>query len=447
MKTEDKLSPLPRLWMVERVPVEKFQINPKLELPQSNVEAFAKTFMGSTDHELKLLVFDLLRQICGKKLRLACNCTSRGILRPEISCRSRPGGRSFYLAKMPSSEKRPDHVPGCPFSRSVKFRIDKIKRSKSSAFEFSGNFALPVGRQSDAEPGGGGPSHRRNPNELPKMIRMFASLLGEAGFAHLVSSDDPSQKSDLYEQFDRLRRAARSFQVAKGIRLQRVFAQSLYDRDVKALNRRIALRYEKIPADRPRMGFVALYATDIGLRKLRGPSGELSIESDILLLPGTNLADYAGTPSLALISFAAPGDGYELKPISACAFPVFGGSCFTPVFGSLGRSVLSCLLGVRYRFASSHPHLSIEIEAPMERLVRGTEDVPDFIVNATNTQTGEIRSVYCLLDHERFSGQAEMRETITRQWRGVAGRAVFEIDMVQLEDPEALREAISIFLK
>ena len=446
MKSVDKTSPLPRLWLVERVPVEKFQINPKLELPQSNVKALAEIFMGSTDHEVKLLVFDLLRQICGRELRLACNCTSRGILRPEISCRTRRGGRSFYLAKMPSSEKRPDHVPGCPFSRSVKFRIDKVKRTKASAFEFAGNFALPVGRQPGSERSEVGSRHGRGSSELPKMIRMFASLLGEAGFAHLVSSDDRSQKLDLYEQFDRLRRAARSFQVAKGIPLQRVFSQSLYDKDLKALKRRIGLRYENVSADKPRTGFVALYATDIGLRKLRGPSGELSIESDILLLPGTRLEDYTGTPSLALICFAAPGDGYELKPISACAFPVFGGNCFTPVLGSLGRAVLSCLLDARHRLGSSHPHLSIEIEGPLERIVRGVLDLPDFIINSANAQTGEVRSVYCVLDHERFAGQPEARAAMTAQWRSVAGRAVFEIDAVQTDDPDTLREAISTCL-
>ena len=92
---------LPRLWMVERVRAEKFKIDPALELPNEAVRVFANLFQGSTQQAERNKAYDLLGQICGRKMRLACSCTSLGNLRPEISCRTRPGGQSFLMAKMP----------------------------------------------------------------------------------------------------------------------------------------------------------------------------------------------------------------------------------------------------------------------------------------------------------------------------------------------------------
>lgn len=434
---------LPRLWMVKRVPVEKFQINPKLELPESSVRTFTSMFQGSADHKVQLLAFDLLRMICDRKLRLACSCTADGHLRPEIMCRARRGGCSFSLAKMPSSPKRPEHLPSCPFSRNVKLTVDNVRRADRSVFGFSGNFALPISRGLPADPAEVSSRPTQAQTALPKLMRMFAALLGEAGFSHLVAKDRGAEEDDLYGQFDRLLRAAKTFNVAANLPLQRVFSKSLYDREVRAFKRRVEMRFESVDPDKPRIGFLALYTTQAEQRVLRGPSGEIEVASNVLFLPGTTEADYFKSPALALICYGAPKAGSELRPLTASIFPVYSGHCFTPLANDMARSVLKVLLAMRERLQTSHPHLAMDIEVPLERVVIGLPDVPDFKVNAVNKSTGEIRTVYALLDDKRHRRQIGARETKVTDWRNSAGRAVFVIDGDQLAKPEDLQGAIA----
>lgn len=447
MNSDDKpfssSSDLPRLWMVERVPVEKFHINPKLELPESAVRTFASIFQGSSDQKLRLLAFDLLGQICGRKLRLACSCTSDGHLRPEISCRSRPGGQSFLMAKMPSSTKRPEHLPSCPFSRSVKIRVDNVRREDRAAFGFSGNFALPIERGLPADQAETSARPAQAQNALPRLTRMFAALLGEAGFSHLVAQDRSAPKDDLYGQFDRLLRAAKLFNVAANLPLQRVFSKSLYDREVRAFKRRVEMRFENVDPAKSRTGFLALYTTQASQTRLSGPSGEIEVASNVLFLPGTSEADYAGTPALTLVCYGAPRAGLELRPLNACTFPVYSGHCFTPVANDMARDVLKSLLAIRDRLQVSHAQLAIDIEVPLARVVIGHPDLPDFKVNAVNKTTGEVRTVYALVDDERHRDQIIARETIVTEWRNTAGLAAFVIGNGDLVDPEDLHGAVA----
>ena len=174
---------LPKLWLVERRPAERFRLNPKFEIPPEDVKALAAVFSGSTDHAQRVSVFDLLKQICARKLRLACDCNANGANRPEISCRSYHGGQSFGLAKMPNNEKRPDHSTTCPFNRQVRIRIDTAKRGVSSEFDYSGRFALPVILDVVQEPSGQSQSSPARHYDYPKLMRMFAKLMDAAGFS------------------------------------------------------------------------------------------------------------------------------------------------------------------------------------------------------------------------------------------------------------------------
>ena len=445
-KTDEHSDDLPRLWMVERVPVERFEINPSLELPRSAVGIFAELFQGTSDQSERLVAFDLLAQICGRNLRLACSCTSDGNLRPEISCRKRRGHRSYMMAKMPSSTKRPDHHPTCPFSRKVKIRVDNVRRGPRSAFDFTGRFALPIDRHVVPEAPEASSRAKGPQNELPKLMRMFAALLGEAGFSHLAYDKDSASGTDLYDQFDRLLQAAQTFKVTSDLSLQRVFSKSLYPREKQAFKRRVGLRFEDVDPKKPRLGFLALYTTKVEARSLTGPSGTVDLASNGLLLPDTNIEDYQDAPALSLVFYGAADADNEVQPLSGCTFPVLSGHCFTPVANDLGRRTLKSLLTMRREIMAQRLQMRIDIEAPLERVVLGDTDLPDFKVTALNQTTGEEKAVFVLVDDQRHRHQIDVREPLISEWRKTPGRAVFVVDEDALAKTDDFQSAMATCL-
>ena len=400
-------------------------------------------FSGSTDRGLQLSVFDLLKQICARKLRLACDCNANGANRPEISCRSYHGGQSFGLAKMPNNEKRPDHAAHCPFNRQVKIRIDTAKRGASSEFDYSGRFALPVVvdvTQAPSDPSRSSPARH---NDHPKLMRMFAKLMDAAGFSHLASLKADEPKPDIHGEFDRLLRAARTFHVSDGITLQRVFSKSFHPREHRAFKQRVDLRFQNTDGDKARIGFLGLYTKRMNGRVLEGPSGKVEIESDPLLLPGLDESDFADTPSLSLIFYGAPNATAPLKPLRAAVLPVYSGQCFTPVPNDMARQCLRSILGLRYRLQRTYPDLAIGIDVPLERTILGSPELADITLNAVHHKTGEIKTAHFVLKDERYLAQAEMRQSQITEWRNRTGCSVWEIDEAALSNSEDLRRALT----
>lgn len=434
---------LPRLWMVDRVRAEKFKIDPALELPKEAVRVFANLFQGSTHQSERNRAYDLLGQICARKMRLACSCTARGILRPEISCRTRPGGQSFLMAKMPVSSKRPDHLLSCPFSRRGKIRFDKTARTNRATFAFSGWFCLPIPSDKAQTKPANRTISKPSKKNLPKLSCMFAALLGEAGFAHLVAERKALSGENLYAQFDRLLQASQTFEVVQGLPLQRVFSTSLYKREKKSFKRRIDLRFERSNPNEPRMGFLALYTTIVELRKLEGPSGSVQLASDGLLLPNTLVENYQDTPSLSLVFYGAPGAGHDLVPLKSCTFPVYSGHCFTPVANDMVRQTLKSVLTMRRDLHLKRPDISINIDVPLTRTVLASPDVPDFKIRAVNQTNGEIQTGLILVNDERHLQQSSLRGPLIDQWRQTDGQAVFLVDEEALSEPIDFQNALA----
>lgn len=440
-------SDLPRLWLVERVPVEQFEIKPHLELPESNVRVFANLFRGAQDYETRRMGSDLLQQICASNLRLACSCNPDGHLRPEIMCKTRPGGRSFSMAKMPSSTKRPEHLTSCPFSRNAALDIDKVRRVNRSAFDYSGQFSLPVDRLESEQASGGTSDRQRPPAQLPNLTRMFAALLGEAGVSHLVAEEDTASKTGLIDQLDRIERAARTFKVSQSISLDNVLIDSLYPKQFQVFEKRLQAQYEKHGADQPRKGFVLLYTTHAGTRYLRGPSGDVELRTDVQMLPNSDIDDYQDSPSLSLVFYGAPDDHNKIEPLQACVFPVYGGQLLTPIANNQARQTLRALLGLRLRMQSRLPHIKVDIQIPLERVVLAMTDQPDFIMTALNSKTDEEKTVFVLVDDDRHKREAIDRDHYISQWRDVAGRSVFLVDDMSLAGVADFKDAVESCLR
>ena len=433
-----------RLWLVKRVPPEQFVIDPSKEVDELGVQTFARVYSGTATNRERRQVFDMLSEICRAKLRLACGCRSDGPLRPEISCREYRPGLSYGMAQMPATGRRPTHDPDCPFYQTRRMRVDRAIREPVSPIEFSGRFALPVGRAiagaitGEAQNLPSAPKHA-----LPKILRLFCSLISASGLSHLVAEDDDTPDPDISEQFDRMMLAGHSFDVAPGIPLRRVFSRSLHPNERTAFARRVAFRFRKLDADKPRMGFLALYTRRAHDRHLFGPTGDLGLNSDVILLPGADPDEFFDKPSLSLVFYAAPNAVSAIEPQKACVVPIQSGRCFTPVSNDMARRALKVLLFMRKSLRADRPHLSINIEVPLSRVFASAVHEPDFKITGTNSQTGRTRSVYCMLHDKRHSSQEAERARLVDAWRQKPDLSVFDIDEAGLDEWHDLSDAIA----
>jgi len=333
---------------------QKGQLEPIRSLSESERSSLIQWY---EDPEYGAVGELLLESIWNEHAWVECDCMSDTDNPPLMHARKLPGS-GYTLVRMP---ERGRHAEICPF------------------YYEPGMYA---GRGKDKD----------------EPLSILESLMLHARLGNLPVSADEDEEL-LSDQYNRIRRAARSVELSEGIYLHWYLKMRLSD--LNGLAAKLRRETAKFPLDAPPQAFLLLTCSEHQGRSITvGPRNQQ--ETLTLDQPPTILGQDAGGPYLALIALSYPDDTREgfIAPRQAQLQSIFSRRILMPVNTAAERRLARKLIRLQHWLYEKHGQ-----DYEIHRKPEPGEDHSLFELTLLNGHRIPIALTYTREDTERLSEQ------------------------------------------
>jgi hypothetical protein len=361
-------------------------------LPPAAAAGLRAAYAGCDDASGEAAAIRLVREARQFQFWIACDCRAREGVFPLMTPAYLSTAKVYYLRRL-TGEGRPEHDGRCVF------RFDRpasglgpIRDARPAPIKPPTGYFSVIESDEDARLTGNGADRRRGPayDAPPRLARLLWRLMVAAGLNRLTPVQY-AEKPSIRAEVEKLRTAAEGIDVARDLALTRVLATHPRDYHGARLFARIRDAYKSLPEKEPLQGFLLVYCADAKGKALLFGEEEPILVAGELARPARE-DDRSRAPYLALSVIGDHAQGSGLMALRAYAQPIYSGAQFMPVASDFERQVLKAINAARWSLAKTHPALEVTVEKPLFDI--RTPDgpcLPDFIVEATDAETGEVR--------------------------------------------------------